>query len=107
MLGCCLFLKYVSYRVCVCLEVTDIPRYLQLFDIVTKLYDVSFGIGGNNWVKTLTIPIDCGHNELEYCFGQFPLTVFIKNKFWRLDPCLSSGVLLRRNLALLGPLEGL
>jgi hypothetical protein len=41
-LGCCPFLKYVSYRIHDTLEVTGISIYLQLFDIVTKLYDVLF-----------------------------------------------------------------
>jgi hypothetical protein len=38
-----------------------------------------FVISGSSWVQTLTIPIVCGHNKLEYCFGHFSLTGFIKN----------------------------
>jgi len=50
MLGCCPLLKHVSYRVHDILEVMGISRYLQLSDIVTKLYDISFEISGNSWV---------------------------------------------------------
>ena len=59
MLGRCPFFKYVSYSVNDIFGVTGTSRYLQLFDIVTKLYDVSFEITCNSWVQTLTIPIDC------------------------------------------------